>query len=175
MTTQSRKLSRDEIEALGRELDELRTRVLADLGQRDIDHIRGVIRRSHQAELVGRGLLHVGIGPMTFVAGVASLAVSKILENMEIGHNVMHGQYDWARDPLLNGHAYDWDMGCATSDWHESHNFEHQHDDGEHAAFEAAQARACHDCCPSKVSLIRRLCVPMPHWKINARALAVSG
>ncbi|NIB33044.1 hypothetical protein HBB16_17035 [Pseudonocardia sp. MCCB 268] len=27
------------------------------------------------------------------------LSIAKILENMEIGHNVMHGQWDWMRDP----------------------------------------------------------------------------
>ena len=28
--------------------------------------------------------------------------MSKILENMEIGHNVMHGQWDWMNDPVIN-------------------------------------------------------------------------
>jgi hypothetical protein len=28
------------------------------------------------------------------------LAVAKILENMEIGHNVLHGQWVWSGDPV---------------------------------------------------------------------------
>ncbi len=34
-----------------------------------------------------------------WLAGTASLSIAKILENMEIGHNVMHGQWDWMNDP----------------------------------------------------------------------------
>jgi linoleoyl-CoA desaturase len=70
-------------------------------------------------------LLHFGLGPVSFAAGVAALAASKILENMEIGHNVMHGQYDWTNHPELDSHAYDWDLVCAASDWRHSHNYEH--------------------------------------------------
>jgi hypothetical protein len=34
-----------------------------------------------------------------------ALANAKILDNMEIGHNVMHGQYDWTGDPALNSQS----------------------------------------------------------------------
>lgn len=84
-----------EADSFGRELEAVRGRVLADLGQRDVDHIRGVIRMVRYGEVAGRALLHVGVDPLTFTLGVAALSVSKILENMEVGHNVMHGQYDW--------------------------------------------------------------------------------
>ena len=125
MKTQSRNLTPDETEAFGRELDALAREVTADLGARDVEHIRAVIRMVRRAEAGGRLLLHFGIGPISFGAGVASLAASKILENMEIGHNVMHGQYDWTHDPELDSHAYDWDNVCAASDWRHSHNYEH--------------------------------------------------
>ncbi|MBK7397034.1 MAG: acyl-CoA desaturase [Myxococcales bacterium] len=115
----------DRAEAFGRELDALRTRTLEDLGARDVAHIRGVIRAMRWFEAVGRGLLHFGVDPVTFVLGSASLGVAKILENMEIGHNVMHGQYDWTRDPKLDGKAYDWDTSCAAEHWRHSHNYEH--------------------------------------------------
>ena len=125
MTTQSKHLTRDEADAFGRELDALRAEVLASLGQRDVDHIRAVIRLQHRAEAAGRLLLHLGLGPVSFVAGAGALAVAKILENMEIGHNVMHGQYDWTRDPALAGQAYEWDNVCTGDDWRHSHNYEH--------------------------------------------------
>ncbi len=62
---------------------------------------------------------------MGFGLGVAALATSKILENMEVGHNVMHGQYDWTRDPALDARTYEWDTACTGDDWRHSHNYEH--------------------------------------------------
>ena len=34
---------------------------------------------------------------------------AKIIENMEIGHNVMHGQWDWMRDPEIHSSTWEWD------------------------------------------------------------------
>jgi fatty acid desaturase len=121
----SKTLTDEEADAFGRELDELRAAVVADLGQRDVDHIRRVIRLVRYSEAGGRALLHFGIGPITFALGTTALAASKILENMEVGHNVMHGQYDWTGDPALDGHRYEWDNVCPADDWRHSHNYEH--------------------------------------------------
>jgi linoleoyl-CoA desaturase len=120
-----RQLTPEETDALGRELDALRQEVLSDLGQRDVDHIRSMIRLVRYTELGGRALLHVGLGPASFGLGVAALATSKIFDNMEVGHNVMHGQYDWTRDPALDSASHEWDMACAGDDWRHSHNYEH--------------------------------------------------
>ncbi len=125
MGAASRMLTGEESDALGRELDALRDEVRRDLGERDVAHIRKVIRRARQSEACGRLLLGLGLGPLSFAAGVAALATSKILENMEIGHNVMHGQYDWTCDPALESKSYDWDIVCAADDWRHSHNYEH--------------------------------------------------
>ena len=74
--------------------------MLADLGQRDVDYIRRRRRGSSGAwRSAGRGLLMAGFLPPACFGGVAALSLSKILDNMEIGHNVMHGQYDWMGDP----------------------------------------------------------------------------
>ncbi len=43
--------------------------------------------------------MYLGFLPPFWLAGVGALSISKILDNMEIGHNVMHGQYDWMREP----------------------------------------------------------------------------
>jgi len=47
------------------------------------------------------------------------------VENMELGHNVMHGQFDWLNDPSLNGAAYDWDTMSTGDDWKYTHNYIH--------------------------------------------------
>ena len=44
---------------------------------------------------------------------------------MEVGHNVMHGQYDWTGNPELDGKRYEWDTACTGEDWRHSHNYEH--------------------------------------------------
>jgi linoleoyl-CoA desaturase len=59
------------------------------------------------------------------LAGTAILGVSKIVENMELGHNVMHGQYDWMNDPTLRGNDYEWDTVCTADNWRHTHNFMH--------------------------------------------------
>ncbi|AKU99089.1 putative LINOLEOYL-CoA DESATURASE (DELTA(6)-DESATURASE) [Labilithrix luteola] len=121
----SRTLDEQETAEFGRELDALRDEVRRDLGAKDVAHIRGVIRFARRADATGRLLLHFGVDPISFVAGAIALGTAKILDNMEIGHNIMHGQYDWTRDPSLSGHAYDWDNVCAAEDWRHSHNYEH--------------------------------------------------
>ena len=66
-----------------------------------------------------------GFGPVSWVLGVLSLATAKIVENMEVGHNVMHGQYDWMNDPTLNSQSYEWDIVCDGDHWRHSHNVQH--------------------------------------------------
>ena len=112
-------------DAFGRELDELRERVVADLGERDATYIRNVIKAQRALEVGGRALLFAGILPPAWIAGTAMLAASKILDNMEIGHNVMHGQYDWMGDPALTSRNFEWDSACPSDQWRHSHNYMH--------------------------------------------------
>jgi linoleoyl-CoA desaturase len=44
---------------------------------------------------------------------------------MEIGHNVMHGQWDWMRDPEINSGTWEWDSVCPSDQWKHSHNVLH--------------------------------------------------
>jgi fatty acid desaturase len=113
------------LESLGAELDALKREVLDDLGESDARYIRTIIAASHVAEASGRSLLHFGRGPLTFLSGVACLATAKILNNMEVGHNVLHGQYDWTGDPALRSSSYDWDTVCTAANWRHFHNDEH--------------------------------------------------
>jgi len=127
--TQRRKLNQalDEaqFEALGRDLDAIRDEVLADLGEKDARYIRKVIRLHRTLEAGGRILMPLGVIPPVFVVAVTSLGLAKIIENMEIGHNVMHGQYDWMNDPALNSQQYEWDTVCTSESWRRTHNYEH--------------------------------------------------
>jgi len=118
-------LTPEQIESLGEEIDAIRRRVLADRGERDANYIRGVIRAQRGLEVAGRGLLWAGVFPPAWIAGAAALSLSKILDNMEIGHNVMHGQYDWMNDPRLSGKQFEWDTACPADQWRHSHNYMH--------------------------------------------------
>jgi fatty acid desaturase len=118
-------MSPEQAEAFGRELDALKERVIADLGERDATYIRRVIKAQRALEVGGRALLFGGVFPPFWLAGTAMLAVSKILDNMEIGHNVMHGQYDWMGDPAISSRRFEWDTACPADQWRHSHNYMH--------------------------------------------------
>ncbi len=76
----------------------------------DAKYIHRIVKAVRYTEVAGRGLLFFGIFPPFWLLGTMLLAVSKILENMELGHNVMHGQYDFMNDPELNGKTYERDI-----------------------------------------------------------------
>src|SRR5438094_9629195 len=121
----SRPLSREEAAAFGAELDELRNRVLAALGENDARYVRRIRDAVRWSELGGRALLFAGILPPAWVLGTLLLGLSKILENMELGHNVMHGQYDWMQDPEFHSQPYDWDDACPAAAWLASLHYRH--------------------------------------------------
>jgi fatty acid desaturase len=125
MSNSPPELTPEQLEAFGLELDALRGRVMADLGERDAEYITRVIRAQRGLEVAGRGLLFLGFLPPAWIGGVAALSLSKILDNMEIGHNVMHGQYDWMNDPRLDGKTFEWDTSCPGDQWRHSHNYMH--------------------------------------------------
>ncbi len=118
-------LTDEQIEQLGHEIDAIREEVMNDLGQEDADYIRRIVRVQRSCEAGGRALLMAGILPPAWLAGTSLLSLSKILENMEIGHNVMHGQWDWMRDPKLHSANYEWDTASPAEEWKHSHNFVH--------------------------------------------------
>ena len=115
-------LGAEDIENLGRELDAIRDGVLASRGERDADYIRGVIKTQRRLEMASRAMLLISLFPPAWLAGTAGLSVSKILENMEIGHNVMHGQWDWMRDPKIHSTTWEWDNASPSDLWKHSHN-----------------------------------------------------
>ena len=120
-------LSPEQIEQIGRELDDIRQEVMDSRGERDAAYIRRVIKTQRYLEMGSRALLLFsnvkvkGVRPAWWL-GTAGLGISKILENMEIGHNVMHGQWDWMRDPKIHSTAWEWDNASPSSQWKHSHN-----------------------------------------------------
>ncbi|MFT4264396.1 MAG: acyl-CoA desaturase [Nocardioides sp.] len=114
-----------DIEEIGRELDAIRKEVMDSRGARDAAYIRRVIKSQRYLELGSRAVLLVSAFPPAFVAGTAGLAIAKILENMEIGHNILHGQWDWMRDPKIHSTTWEWDNAATAEGWKRSHNEEH--------------------------------------------------
>ena len=119
------RLTEEQIEALGREFDELHEEVKADLGDRDAAYIRGIIALHRRLGLIGRDG-PARRAPQARLGGRDGDArLAKILENMEIGHNVLHGQWDWMNDPVINSSAWDWDTASTAEAWKHSHNYIH--------------------------------------------------
>jgi NADPH-dependent stearoyl-CoA 9-desaturase len=111
-----------DIEAIGRELDAIRQGVLDSRGERDAAYIRRVIDVQRKIELGSRVLLLASRFPPAWILGTLGLSVAKILDNMEIGHNVLHGQWDWMRDPKIHSTTWDWDHASPPEQWKRAHN-----------------------------------------------------
>jgi linoleoyl-CoA desaturase len=118
-------LSDADIDSLAVELDAIRTDVEDSLGQRDSRYIHRTIAAQRGLEVAGRLMLAFGSKRSAWLAGTATLALAKIIENMEIGHNVIHGQWDWMNDPEIHSSTWEWDMGGAAKHWRVTHNFSH--------------------------------------------------
>ena len=115
-------LTGEDIEAIGRELDAIRDEVAESRGERDAAYIRRVIKVQRGLELGSRGVLLFSLFPPAWLVGTAGLTIAKILENMEIGHNILHGQWDWMRDPKIHSTTWEWDHVSPAEQWKHSHN-----------------------------------------------------
>ncbi|MEV0465271.1 acyl-CoA desaturase [Nocardia tengchongensis] len=118
-------LTPEDVEAIGAELDAIRREVESSLGAKDARYIRNVIRLQRGLEISGRTVLFASLFPPAWLAGVALLGTAKIIENMEIGHNVMHGQWDWMNDPEIHSTKWEWDNAGPSEHWKITHNFLH--------------------------------------------------
>lgn len=122
---------------IGERLDAIQARERASLGAADRAYILRLIRVQRWMALGGRALIFasllglpvaLGSWPLFWVLislGTLTLALSKILENMEIGHNVIHGQWDWMNDPDIHSANWEWDHGCPARQWKHTHNVVH--------------------------------------------------
>lgn len=129
-----------DLHAFAAELDAIRDEVRADLGADDERYLRRLLAVRRALEVGGRATILLGValdpwwghalvprfgGVVALVVGVLVLAAGKILDNMEIGHNVMHGQWDWLGDPRIRGRSWEWDNACPSSHWRHFHNVVH--------------------------------------------------
>ena len=118
-------LTQADLDALARELDAIGAQERADLGAADAAYIRRVIAIQRGLEVGGRGLLVLSRYRPALAGGTVLLTLAKVLENMEIGHNVMHGQWDWMRDPAIHSTTWEWDAASTAQSWKISHNVTH--------------------------------------------------
>ena len=118
-------LTPEDVEAIGAELDAIRREIESSRGTSDARYIRNVIRLQRALEIGGRGVLFASFLPPAWLAGTAMLSVAKIIENMEIGHNVMHGQWDWMNDPEIHSSNWEWDNAGPSEHWKITHNYLH--------------------------------------------------
>ncbi|HVT63774.1 MAG TPA: acyl-CoA desaturase [Mycobacteriales bacterium] len=118
-------LTPEQVDELGREFDQIRRDIEESRGAKDAAYIRKMIGIHRKLVVGGRVTLFASAFPPAWIAGTAMLAAGKILENMEIGHNVMHGQWDWMNDPEIHSGTWEWDTTCPAEQWKHSHNYVH--------------------------------------------------
>lgn len=113
----------DQIE---QEIDAIRQRYRAKLGPKDVRYIKGLRRASRAFEAIGRGLLWVSKEPISFSLGVLFLWLHRNIESIEIGHNVLHGQYDYFPEiPQFHAHNFKWKAPVDEEGWRREHNGQH--------------------------------------------------
>ncbi len=115
-------LTPEDIEQIGVELDAIRQEVIDSRGAADAAYIRKVIGTQRKLEVGSRAVLLFSLFPPAWLVGTAGLSLAKILDNMEIGHNILHGQWDWMRDPKIHSTTWDWDHVSPPEQWKHSHN-----------------------------------------------------
>ncbi|HET8958996.1 acyl-CoA desaturase [Nocardioides sp.] len=115
-------LTPEDIEQIGVELDAIRQEVIDSRGAADAAYIRKVIGTQRTLEVGSRAVLLFSLFPPAWLVGTAGLSIAKILDNMEIGHNILHGQWDWMRDPKIHSTTWEWDHVTPSEQWKHSHN-----------------------------------------------------
>ena len=118
-------LSTADVERLGDELDAIRRDVEESLGERDAAYIRRVIKFQRILDLSARLLIGGSRSRAGWWSGTLALTYAKCIENMELGHNIGHGQWDWMNDPEIHSTTWEWDMVGPSHQWRYSHNYRH--------------------------------------------------
>ena len=133
-------LSPADIAQFGREIEAIRNEVMDSRGERDARYIHRLIKIQRSMGLSGRLVIYASLALLpqwghAFAAwqvfwpvialGTLMLGCAKILENMEIGHNISHAQWDWLRDPAIQSGSWEWDHVCPSDQWKHSHNVKH--------------------------------------------------
>ena len=116
----------DPLRGFGDELDALKRRVLARLGDDDVAYIKRLQRFSRSMEVAGRVLIYLSFEPCAFLVGVLALAVHKQLQTTEIGHSALHGAWDkLAGAERFSSRTFRWDTPIDEESWRHAHNVRH--------------------------------------------------
>ncbi|BCZ24655.1 fatty acid desaturase [Mycobacterium senriense] len=118
-------LSDDALEALASALDAIRCDVEDSRGIKDREYIRRAIAFQRCLELAARLTIGGSKSKLGWAVGTAALTVAKCVENMELSHNITHGQWDWMNDPEIHSTTWEWDMVGPSAHWQSSHNHRH--------------------------------------------------
>lgn len=118
-------LTQADIDLLCHELDSIRRDVEDQRGEQDSRYIRRTIAVQRTLEIGARAVLMASRHRSAWVVGTSMLACSKILENMELAHNISHGQWDWMNDPEIHSTSWEWDQVGPSSQWKRAHNYSH--------------------------------------------------
>src|ERR1700737_3660047 len=119
------RLTPEQIEEIGDAFQKIGDDVRADLGEADAHYIRSLIEFHRRLAALSRIVLMASRYPPAWLLGTTGLSVAKIIENMELGHNIMPGQWDWMNDPNIHSSAWDWDNVSPAAAWKHSHNYLH--------------------------------------------------
>jgi linoleoyl-CoA desaturase len=133
-------LTEAQIDEFGREIQHIYDEAMTSRGDRDRAYILNLIRTQRSMAFSGRMVIYAGLlflpmwshalaswnsALLIMLFGAIMLGVSKILENMEIGHNVLHAQWDWMKDPEIQSNTWEWDIYGTSDSWIHSHNVIH--------------------------------------------------
>ncbi len=118
-------LSRTDLEELAAALEAIRRDIESSRGASDRAYIKRAIAFHRALEVAARLVIGTSKGRLGWAVGTAALAAAKCIENMELGHNISHGQWDWMNDPEIHSATWEWDMAGLTSQWKNSHNYRH--------------------------------------------------
>jgi len=117
--------SMEEMAAFERDIDAIKEEVWRKVGDEDARYIKGILTTMRVLEASGRALMMFGWFPPTWLLGAFLLGLAKIIDNMELGHNVMHGQFNFMNDPRFQGDTFEWDNACPREGWRHVHNYVH--------------------------------------------------
>lgn len=118
-------LTATDIEAFAAELDVIRRDVEESRGAKDATYIRRTIAFQRALDAGSRLLIACSRSKRSRVLGTVGLAYAKSIENMELAHNISHGQWDWMNDPEIHSNTWDWDQVGPSHQWRYSHNYRH--------------------------------------------------
>ncbi|MDZ7901887.1 MAG: acyl-CoA desaturase [Rheinheimera sp.] len=126
ITTTTPLLPEATAQQLAAELTELAQQERTTLGVADANYLLKLVQWQRIFAITGRVLMLGCFWSAWFLLpAVLLLALAKIIDNMEIGHNVLHGQYDFLQHRYLNSKQFEWDIACDAKSWQRTHNFEH--------------------------------------------------